>query len=107
MTVFRLADIAGRSPDEHTEFFDFQTSNAVHDIVLARLEGEHDGGVNRRSTFTYAVKSGSLTVSIDGTNTKANAGDVVTVEPGLHKVLNGTAELFIICSPPFDPADEV
>jgi mannose-6-phosphate isomerase-like protein (cupin superfamily) len=107
MALFRTDDVVGRSPDGNLEVFDFQTPNTAHDIVFARLDGHHDGGRNQRSTFTYAVCSGDLTVTVDGASVKARAGDVITVNPGSHKMLDGRAQLFIICSPPFDPADEV
>ncbi len=106
MPLFTINDIVGRSADESLEIFDYQTHNDAHDIVLARLNGEHNGGTNSRSTFTYAVSEGNLTVSIDGSPVEAKARDVVVVAPGQSKVLSGKAELFILCSPPFDPADE-
>jgi mannose-6-phosphate isomerase-like protein (cupin superfamily) len=106
VTLFRISDVVGKSPDNAIEIFDYQTPNTAHDIVFAKLSGKHDGGTNCRSTFTYAVKSGDVMFSINDEIIQANEGDVVTVPAGTRKILEGEVELFIVCSPPFNAADE-
>jgi hypothetical protein len=109
--VSRKDDTSAIRIDAAMELFrmtDSAASSTV-DFVWATLDGVHTKRTNRKSTKIYAVSSGEVDV-VAGTAplTTLKIGDVCVVPPGVSCELHGRKALIgIICSPAFDPSDEI
>jgi quercetin dioxygenase-like cupin family protein len=105
MSVHRASDGKRRQPDRST-IHDQGVSSPDSSVVRAELNGEHEGPPNRRSTTTYVVIAGHMTVTLDGRVEKLGPGDIVVCAPNTRRTLQGQASLVIISTPGFDPRDE-
>lgn len=96
----------GRQVDPATRISFYGMQPEVLDVAQMTLNGSHVGLPNRRSTMTYLVREGDVSFDIEGHQVQAGPGDIVSVPPMHRRELRGTARMFVITDPPFDPADE-
>ncbi|MEU6712724.1 hypothetical protein ABZ897_14685 [Nonomuraea sp. NPDC046802] len=76
-------------------------------LVTADLDGLHSRRMNRRSVKLYFVLSGKLLVKSDEMEREVGPLAGVLIEPGTWVELVGeAAQIAIVYSPAFDPADE-
>ncbi|MDH2387425.1 hypothetical protein QCN29_01210 [Streptomyces sp. HNM0663] len=95
--------------DDAMTITDLLPSSASPDVslVTGRLNGLHAPRVNHRSAKVYLLLGGSLTARTPAREVSLEPRDLLMVHPGEEVTLEGDdADLVIVCSPGFDPADE-
>ena len=76
-------------------------------MVLAELNGIHTKRVNYKSTKIFYILQGSLKVKNDLVEKEVTKDSLICIPPNIGVELLGiNCKFIIICTPPYDPADE-
>lgn len=82
-------------------------STDAYDIVEGNFNGIHGTMMNKRSTKTYYIVSGSAIFEIDEQSHEVEAGDIISVNSKSWLKISGkNLKTLIITNPPFNPNDE-
>lgn len=95
--------------DEYMTVYEYFTKEQIDgaSLVTADLDGPHSRRVNYRSEKTYYVLDGELEVTVEGETEELSEGDSAVIPPeAYHSLVGHNAEIIMVSSPPYDPADE-
>jgi len=93
--------------DEATIINSYNFSTKDYNVVEIIVNGRHGTMMNKRSTKSYYVISGTGTFEIDGKGYQVESGDIITVKPNNWLSINGqNLRALIISNPIFDANDE-
>jgi len=76
------------------------------DFVISTLNGKHPKHVNHVSDRMYFILSGNAEVMVGDDVHHAETHDLIVIPANTPHGIEGTAEVIIITSPPFDPKNE-
>lgn len=109
MIIRRAAEAATFDADDFMTITSLlpETDSPLASLVTGHLNGLHSARVNHRSAKLYLVIAGSLVATTDAERCRLGPGDALLVKPGEILTLRGEkANLAIVCTPAFTPADE-
>ena len=93
--------------DEATVIKKYGPGTKDYDVVEISVNGRHGTMMNRKSTKTYYILSGTGSFKIDDENYEVEAADMISVNPGSRLSIEGRdLRALIITNPPFDANDE-
>ena len=105
--LIKRSQAEGFKVDEATTINSYNFATKDYNIVEGIFNGRHGAMMNKRSTKSYYIISGTGTFEIDGTGYQVEAGDIITVKPNSWLNINGQSlRALIISNPIFDAKDE-
>lgn len=85
--------------------YDFATD--CYDIVGIEIDGKHGVVMNKVSTKTYCIISGSGKFNVDGKDYEVGEGDLISVKPNEWvEIIGEKLKIIEISNPPFNNDDE-
>lgn len=108
MSIIKRNQIDSFKVDGETTINRYNYSTDTYDIVEGVFNGPHGIVLNKTSTKTYYIISGTGVFEIDDINYHVEEGDIIEVKPNQWLTIQGqNLNALIITSPKFNPADEL